>query len=272
MILAAAVDANVTMLTVSFFGILLLVIALIWDGLVRRHILIPQFLGGGAFSIQDVWAVVLGLFGLVLGGALALFEALLLRYLFRACQGEGTCVGGVLLSTPWEGWLVLGICVAIFGLGWLQMGDARRRMVVFGIWYHQGKLAHQVNERLRAAGLPTLAKECLYQLEEDVLLLLHHHDWLGPQFIPSFRGGKLTSPTIARPSVASMTDGIIGELGAQHDQGTYAPPEVRRHAIRTLIEYFAAEAERARRRPGLTREWVGRSQLAKAFTYGEKWV
>lgn len=272
MILAAAVDANVTSLTVSFFGILLLFMALIWDGLVRRHVLIPQFLGGGAFSVQDVWAVVLGLFGLVLGGALALFEALLLRYLFRACQGEAACVGGLLISTPWEGWLVLGICVANFGLGWLQMGDARRRMVVYGVWYHQETLARQVNGRLREQGLTALPRKQLYQLEEAILLLLHERDWLGPQFIPSFRGGKLTSPMAARPSAAAMTDEIIGELGDQDDQGVHAGPEVRRQAIRTLVEYFLAEAKRARQRSALTREWVGRSQLAKAFTYGEKWV
>jgi hypothetical protein len=154
------------------------------------------------------------------------------------------------------------MCVGWFVIVWLWMGDPRKRVLVYGVWYHQEQVARQVNRRLQAPGLAPLPREQLYVWEDGLVRLLRERGWLDHGQPPLEQGGHRTAREVPPPE--TMLAKVLHER-AYHGMGASE-----RAAIGLLLDHFLTQAQRAEQMSPLRRWWVGRSQAAKLGVYGRR--
>jgi hypothetical protein len=153
-----------------------------------------------------------------------------------------------------------GLCAAWFFFVWLRIGDARKRVLVYGVWYHQEKVARLITRELHAEGQPIVTKERLYELQEQVVRLLHTQRWLthGRTWLDGRN-------TIARE--ASLQE-ITAEVLTEPEFATIPAPE--RETVQLLVAYFLQRAEHAKHMSPVARWWIGSAQIGKMQTYGAR--
>jgi hypothetical protein len=144
---------------------------------------------------------------------------------------------------------------------WLRMGDPRKRVLVYGVWYHQQKVAREINRRLGQQGLAPLSRERLYALEEAVLGLMRARGWLvyGEAWLDG--GRKRTAVAIPPERMAheALREQAFAQLG-----------ESERVAVELLLTYFQTQARRAHQMSPLRRWWVGTGQRGRLGVYGRR--
>ncbi|HEV2237215.1 MAG TPA: hypothetical protein VGR57_11190 [Ktedonobacterales bacterium] len=255
--------------TLIFGGLALPSIAFAWDGLVRRRILLPAFpvgaaLGQSAALVRRAGSLAIGTFSLLGAGfcALAAWGYFLLAFQ-RRCHSQGSlaCLGSLVGSVEGFAWGWFGICVGWFVVVWLWTGDPRKRMLVYGVWYHQERVARQVNQRLQAQELAPLPQEQLYALEEGVLRVLRARGWLDPS--PAARADGEPPAARAAPAPEQMRAAVQQEV-------TPSGGEAERAAAVWLLDDFLAQAQHAAQMSPRRRGWVSRLQLAKLGVYGRR--
>lgn len=257
--------------TLGFLGFAIPCFALAWDGLVRRQVLLYAFPVRGALGDQAHVARRIGAFALGLLCLLAGLICLLLAWGFllfafeRNCQGHASlaCAGSLAGSAQFFGWALLAGGVVWFLMVWLRAGDPRKHVLVYGVWYHQEKVALEVNRQLQASGMESLPDERLYALEESVLRLMRTQGWLvyGDAYLD---GGRKRTVIEVPPEV------MVRE--ALHERAFRGVGESERMAIALLIPYFRAQAQRAEHMSRLHRWWVGTGQRGKLGVYGRRTI
>jgi hypothetical protein len=257
-------------LTVIFTGTALPCLAFAWDGLVRRQALLPAFpvgaaLGQQAASLRRFGALALGLLAL-LAGAFCLLAAWALwrTAAMQLCQRRGalTCMGTLVGTVQFSAWGWFGLCLLWFLVVWLLVGDPRKRVLVPGVWYHQERLARQVNRRLCAQGMAPLPSERLYALEEGVVRVLRAQGWLNPP--PAARANDVPSATRAASAPEQIQAVVQQEVLAS------GGGEAERAATVWLLDDFLAQAQHAAQMSTKRRLWVSRIQAAKLGVYGRR--
>jgi hypothetical protein len=88
------------------------------------------------------------------------------------------CMRSLLGTVQLYAWGWFGMWVLWFVVVWMWTGDPRKRVLVYGVWYHQEPVARQVNRQQRAQGLESLPRECVYGLEDGIARLLRANGWL----------------------------------------------------------------------------------------------
>lgn len=267
---ATAISVFVTG-TLILLGLAIPCFALAWDGLVRRKMLLYAFpvrgaLGDQARVARRIWAFMIGLLCLVAGLTFLLLAwGSFLVAFERRCQGHGSlaCVGALAGSAEAYAWAWFGGCVLWFLIVWLRMGDPRKRVLVYGMWYHQDKVAREVNRQLQTRGLAPLPDERLYALEEAVLRLMRTRGWLvyGDTYLD---GGRKRTPVEIPP------DEMARE--ALREKAFQGLGESERMAITLLLADFQAQARRAEHMSRLHRWWVGGGQRGKLGVYGRRTI
>ncbi len=255
--LALAKDDSFTG-TLGFLAFALPCFAFAWDGLVRRRVLLHAFpIGGGSITLKGIGALALALVSAALGLFFLLFAFGFYRLALTRCDGSVTCV---LTSAQWPAWMLFGLFAVWFFFVWVRMGDARKRVLVYGVWYHQEKVARLIARHLRDEGKPTVSMERLYELQEQVVRLLHTQRWLSHG--KTWLDGR---NTIVRE--ASL-EAIIAEILSEQEFATISSSE--REAIRFLVAYFIQQAEHAKHMSPIVRWWIGSAQIGKMQTYGAR--
>jgi hypothetical protein len=270
----------------GFVGMVFPCLAFAWDGLVRRRALIAPFpvgatLGGNAALLKHVWAVVLALFALLLGGFFLLAAwGFYLVALQRQCPGRASlaCVGALAASATWVGWAWFGLCAGWFVIVWLRIGDPRKRVLVPGVWYQQDRAAEFANRQLRARGLAPLSPRRLYAMEAGLVRWLTWHQRLGPGAVPRGQGRPPGSPPAgpapSGPSEAREVPGVAAAdevlAAIERERDYLAASEAERTAMKALIPYFLDLARRGERQSPLARWWVRTGQLARLGIYGRR--
>lgn len=254
-----------------FLGLSIPCFALAWDGLVRRRMLLYGFpvrgaLGDQARLVRRVWAFAIGLLCLLAG-----LICLLLAYgtwliaIERQCQGHFSlaCADTLAGSAEWYAWAWLGMFVLWFLIVWLRAGDPRKRVLVYGVWYHQQQVARHVNQQLEARGLEPLPDEQIYALEEAVLRLMRAKGWLvyGDAYLD---GGR------KRTAIGVPPEQMVRE--ALHERAFQDVSKSERMVITLLIPYFLQQAQHAERMSPLHRWWVGTGQRGKLGVYGRRTI
>lgn len=257
--------------TLIFLGLAFPFIALAWDGLIRRQLLLPAFpvgaaLGSQAVQVRRLGSIAIGLVCLLAAAFSLLFAWGFLRLgVARTCPGRDalTCAGPLLGSAEVFSWAWLGLCLGWFVIVWLRMGDPRRRVLVYGVWYRQDKVARAITRQLQERGLPSLPQARVYALEEDVLRLMRARGWLvfGDA---SLDGGQQRTAVAVAPE--TMVDRIL------QDPMFADAGEAERVAIEYLLGYFHVQAQRAQHLSPMRRWWVGSSQRGRLGVYGRRAV
>lgn len=257
--------------TLILLGLAIPCFALAWDGLVRRRVLLYVFpvrgaLGDQAHLVRRIGALVIGLLCLLAG-----LICLILAWGFfvvafeHRCQVHEplACTGSLASSAAVIGWIWLAGGVLWFLIVWLRMGDPRKRVLVYGVWYHQEKVACQVNQGLQARGLAPLPEERAYALEEAVLRLMRARGWLayGDAYLDG--GSKRTAVNVTPEQMAREA------LREKTFQGLN---DSEREAIMLLLTDFQAQARRAEHMSRLHRWWVGTGQRGKLGVYGRRTI
>jgi hypothetical protein len=250
-------------LALGFAGLALLCSAFAWDGLVRQRLLLPAFpfgasLGDQALLVKRVGSVLIGVVATVLGLGCWL---LTISFVHLGSQRCGGSVGCLLGSGPFPLWVWFGLWVIWFSFVWVRMGDPRKRVLVYGVWYHQARLARQTARHLREQGLAAVPQMRLYALEDELVRLLHTHGWLA-----------IGHPRLAdgRPSdVQAVAPADIPAIMLQ-EPAFHGVSEAEREAIRFLLTQFLALAERAEHMSRWRRWWVGTAQVGKLAAYGRR--
>lgn len=261
MVTTVGADAGAITGTLILVALALPFIAMAWDGLIRRQIRLQAFptLRSGV-SVRGVGALLLGLVAALAGGVCLTFA--LGFYLLAAspCGGSLTCTLGVFRAAEGFSWIWLGGFLVWFTFVWLRTGDPHKRVLVYGVWYHQKKAARHVLGQLRLQQLPLLPLEHLYDLEDQLLSFMHEQGWLthGKAWLDG--AGK----TPVDVSIAEMWDVVLRQRAYRNSS------ESERAAIRVLLEYFVTRAQRVKRMSRLSRWWVGSAQVGKAMTYGRR--
>lgn len=264
---AAHVDAFTG--TLIILGLAFPCFAFAWDGLVRRQLLLPAFpvgavLGSQALRIRKLGGLAIGLICLFIGIFFVLFALALSQVAAqRDCRGQSAlaCIGTMSRAAEWTAWAWFGMCLLWFVIAWLRVGDPRKHVLVYGVWYHQEKVARQINRQLRARGLAPLPRERLYTLEEGVLSVMRAKGWLvyGEAWLD---GGR--KRTAVEVPLETMVQETLQEPAFQSAGGT------ERVAIELLLTYFHTQAQRAQRMSPFHRWWVGTGQRGKLGVYGRR--
>jgi hypothetical protein len=180
------------------------------------------------------------------------------------CHGGSAlgCMGSLLGTVQVYGWGWFGMWVLWFVVVWLWTGDPRKRVLVYGVWYHQERVARAVNRQLRAQGLATLPRERLYGLEDSIVHLLRANGWLEQDQSPSSPEpeGK-ASPHAKREHMLAEVQRALAERGVAESEQA---------AVGLLVDSFLAQAQQAQELSPLRRGWIGRVQAAKLGVYGKR--
>lgn len=234
-------------------------LAFAWDGFVRKRTLLQVVpVGGRSVTIKGVASLLGGILALALALG-SLYVALGLYLLGSArCHSSFSCLMGSVELPAW-GWF--GICTGWFVFVWLRMGDPHKRVLVYGIWYREDKVARLVAQHLGNRGLAPIPAEQLYTLESDLVSLMHERSWVvnGRAWLD---GGQKRTAVEVPPD--EMLQIALREPAYHHATGS------EREAIRFLLEYFLAQARRAEQLSPIWRWWVGTAQIGKGMVYGRR--
>ena len=251
-------------MTLGALGLALPCFAFAWEGLVRRQLLMPAFppsavFGSQALLIRRLGGLAIGLVCLLASVFLVLFALLLIQVgAGRDCRGHGAlaCLGTLAGTAEWTAWAWFGGFVLWFVIVWLRMGDPRKRVLVYGVWYHQEKVARQINHELRARGLASLPQERLYTLEDSVLRVMRAKGWLvyGDAWLA---GGRQQQAAPVDVTPETMWREALREPAFE------SLDETERVAVGLPLALFQTQAERAQHLSPLRRWWVGTGQHGK---------
>lgn len=262
----------------DFFSVILGVLGLAipcfafaWDGLVRRRLLLQAFplgttLGSQSLLIRRLGGLAIGSVCLLAGTFFVLCALVLVQLgAARDCRGQGAlaCMGTLAGTAQASAWVWFGMSLGWFLLVWLRMGDPRKRVLVYGVWYHQEKVAHRINHKLQSRGLEPLPHDHLYTLEERVLGLMRARGWLvyGEAWLD---GGR--KRTAVEVPLGAMIQEMLNEPASQKLGDT------ERAAIELLLTYFKTQAQHAQHMSPLRLWWVGTGQRGKLGVYGRRAV
>lgn len=254
-------NVNPVEAVVILVSLVLLCMVFAWDGLVRRRMLLPSSpLGGGSISITGVWALLVGSFAALFGGSMFF---LLVVYAYSAvtqCHGSLTCIGETARTVDVAVWVWLGLTVVWIVLVWLRAGNPYKRVLVYGVWYHQDKVARLTQNDLAARGLKPLPKERIYALAAALIQTMHQQHWLvnGKVWLD---GGTTTAKDL---TVTEMLEVVL------HQPAYQQSGKSQRAAIAFLLSYFKTEAQRAQRMWPFHRWLVGTAQIGKRQVYGRR--
>jgi hypothetical protein len=258
--------------TLTIGALAFVCIAFAWDGLVRRQILLHSFpFGGGSVTVRRIVSVLIGLLAAALAVFLLLFAWGFYLLGIQSCGGSYSCLIG---SVQPFAWVWFGLCFGWFTFVWLRMGDPRKRVLVYGVWYYQQRAARPVIERLRSLGLPPIARERLYALEEAVVGELHAQGWLahGKAWLDGEQHTAREAPLTE--IIASVQHGLrdqrSGDEAAREDAFVYHDTPGEREAVAALVEYFQKRAEKAKHMSVIARWWIGSAQIGKMQVYGRR--
>ena len=256
-------------MSLGFLGLAFPCPAFAWDGLVRRQLLLPAWPVGAAFGhqalrIRRVGGLLIGMLSL-LGTVFFLFAgwALWLLAAKRDCGGEQalTCAGTLARSAQFVGWAWFGMCAVWFGFVWMRLGDPRKRALVYGVWYHQERVARRLARELQAQGLAPLPQDRVYALEEAVLRLMRARGWL--VYGDAWMDGGRHRTAVTVPLETMSAEALRQPAFQGADESTRA-------AIEWLLEYFQTQAQRVQHMSPLHRWWVGWAQKGRLGVYGRR--
>lgn len=258
--------------TLIIGGLALLFIAFAWDGLVRREMLLHAFpIGGGSITLRRVVSLVIGLLAAILAAFLLLFAGGFYLTGIQSCAGSYSCLVG---SVQPFAWIWFGLFFGWFTLVWLRVGNPRKRVLVYGVWYYQQRAAGPVIERIRTLGLPAMAQARLYALEEAVVGELHAQGWLvhGKVWLDGEQRTARIAPLteIITAVQHGLENPLSGDDGAGANAFVYQDVPSEREAVAILVDYFLRRAEKAKRMSPVARWWVGSGQLGKWQVYGRR--
>lgn len=257
--------------TLGLLGLALPCIAFAWDGLVRRQLLLPDFpvgatLGAQALRIRRLGGLAIGLVCLLASIFFLLASMVFLQLAIEAhCRNQNqsalACTGALAGSAEGFAWVCFGICLLWFVIVWLRLGNPYKHVLVYGVWYHQEKVARQINRQLRQRGLAPLPHERLYALEESVLQVMRAKGWLvyGEAWLD---GGRTRTPV--EVPLETMVHETLQEPAFQ------STAETESIATELLLTYFHTQAQRAQHMSPFHRWWVGTGQRGKLGVYGRR--
>jgi len=260
-IAAASTNINPVEAVIVCITILLVGVAFAWDGLIRRKVSLPSSpFGGGYFGVKESWAVIIGLASLLID-LFMLFSAFF--YMLEAlevCRNAPACISETIRGVEWPAWACLGGVMIWFLLVWLRTGNLYKRVLVYGIWYRQDKVARLVQHELQNRGLKPLPTERIYALEFTLVHFMQAQHWLvnGKTWLD---GGNYTPKEIP---TAEMLGVVLSQPAFQQSS------KAQRAAIEFLLDYFKAEAQRAQRMSLFHRWLVGTAQIGKRQVYGRR--
>lgn len=258
-------------LFLGFGSLALVCVAYAWDGLVRRRALVAPFPRGAAFGgqpllLRRIGAFTVGMIAAILTlGCLVMALSSLAVAVQEGCHGTFTlgCIGSLAAGVPLPGWVWVGLCTGWFVLVWLLLGNPYQRVLVYGVWYYQDRVARLVHQALADQGLPPLADETVFTLEEQVRQRMRRERWLlyGQ---PWLDGTRLAS--VPPPPLATMMQVVLKK---PQFQGASSSEQA---AIEFLLTYFLTQAQQAQQMSPMKRFLVGRLQLSKLGSYGGRAV
>ena len=228
-----------------------------WVNTGRGRLLHAFPIGGGSVTLTGIGAFLLALVVSALGVFLFLLAWVSTRVALQRCNGSFSCV---LTSAEWPAWVWFGLCAFWFFFVWLRLGDTRKRVLVYGVWYHQEKVARLIAQQLREEGQTPITKERHYALQEQIVRLLHTERWLIHD--KEWLDGK---NVVARQA---PQEEIIAETLRAPEFAESSGSE--REAVRLLVTYFLRRADSAKHMSPLARWWVGSAQIGKLQTYGAR--
>jgi hypothetical protein len=142
---------------------------------------------------------------------------------------------------------------------WLWAGDPRKRVLVYGVWYHQERIARQVNRQLRVHGLAPLPHERLYVLEDGIVRLLRELGWLDSN--PPSSASEGEPPQAKRERMLADVRRELAERGVAGSE---------EQAAIGLLDSFLTQAQQAQKMSPPRGGWVARVHAAKLGVYGRR--
>lgn len=236
-------------LTVICFALALLCFIPAWDGCVRGRISLPFFP-----SVGGVWARLVGIPAALLDGLLVFLAWQSWREESTLCSGSWACIGTHVRTIDSSTWSVLAGALLFWVVVWLRIGDPRKRILLYGVWYHQEHAARAVRRQLRAQQLPLLTGEQIYTLEDEVVRLMGKEGWLE----------RAADKTAQEVPLDEMYQFVMRRHRYRN------ATEAERVALHALLDYFITRARTVRHMLPLVRWWIGSGQIGKMMTYGRR--